>query len=474
MNKKLLHILIAAGVVVVLAAVIILLVVSNNRENERLQNEPQGIPLVDETEEDLTSVMVVNSQDSFTAVMTEVTGSNGEKKQALRLEGYENIPAVEDAFDTLALRATHFSATRMIAEKAESVYDYGLDKPQAKFQSTFRDGSSITVSIGAPVPDDSGLYAMVEGDEAVYIVSFAYLDTFGKTQQDYISRQLIPIYTDNDALKFQSVELAGSSREQPIVITNYHDETSAQLYELTEPFPALTLDDKIQDIISSLTVGLDADGIAVINPTAEQVAEYGLDNPYSTVRFTFEDAEYYLRIGKPQDAEGFVYVMVNDNPLIYRIAASMLEYRDYQLEDVLSSRLFTGNITQLSHVILTANGKEYDFEIDNSESQAGYILNGTRIDSDQGGMFYSNLLLLSRKEVSEKTPSASSPVLTCTLQFIDESREPTEWEVYEDGDGEYLFVIGGKTTASVYPASVQKLCEDLEKLSRGEEIEAVY
>ena len=137
-------------------------------------------------------------------------------------------------------------------------------------------------------------------------------------------------------------------------------------------------------------------------------------------------------------------------------------------------RLFTGNITQLSHVILTANGKEYDFEIDNSESQAGYILNGTRIDSDQGGMFYSNLLLLSRKEVSEKTPSASSPVLTCTLQFIDESREPTEWEVYEDGDGEYLFVIGGKTTASVYPASVQKLCEDLEKLSRGEEIEAVY
>lgn len=473
MNKKLLHILIAAGAVLVLAAVVILLVVGSNKDKERLQNEPQGIPLVEEKEDDLTAVEVTNSDGSFTAVMTEVTGRGGKKSKALRLEGYEDLPAAADAFDTLSLRASHFNATRVIAEKAENLNDYGLDAPQVKFQSTFRDGSRKTVSIGAPVPDDSGLYAMREGDESVYIVSFTYLDTFSKTRDAYISKQLIPIYTDNDALKFQSVELAGSSREKPLVITKYHDETSAQLYEITEPFPALTMDDKVQTILSSLTVGLDAAEIAVIHPTAEQVAEYGLDNPYSTVRFQFEDAEYYLRIGKPQDEEGFIHVMVNENPLIYKLAASMLEYRDYQLEDVLSGRLFTGNITQISHVILTANGKEYDFEIDHSQSQAGYILNGTRIDSDWGAMFYSNLLLLSRKEVSEKATSGS-PVLTCTLQFTDKNREPTKWEVYKESGDEYLFVTGGKTTASVYPAAVQKLCEDLEKLSRGEEIEAIY
>ena len=48
MNKKLLHILIAAGAVLVLAAVVILLVVGSNKDKERLQNEPQGIPLVEE------------------------------------------------------------------------------------------------------------------------------------------------------------------------------------------------------------------------------------------------------------------------------------------------------------------------------------------------------------------------------------------------------------------------------------------
>ena len=149
--------------------------VGSNKDKERLQNEPQGIPLVEEKEDDLTAVEVTNSDGSFTAVMTEVTGRGGKKSKALRLEGYEDLPAAADAFDTLSLRASHFNATRVIAEKAENLNDYGLDAPQVKFQSTFRDGSRKTVSIGAPVPDDSGLYAMREGDESVYIVSLSLI-----------------------------------------------------------------------------------------------------------------------------------------------------------------------------------------------------------------------------------------------------------------------------------------------------------
>ena len=125
MNKKLLHILIAAGAVLVLAAVVILLVVGSNKDKERLKNEPQGIPLVEEKEDDLTAVEITNSDGSFTAVMTEVTGSDGKKGKALRLEGYEDLPAAAAAFDTLSLRASHFNATRVIAEKAENLSDYG-------------------------------------------------------------------------------------------------------------------------------------------------------------------------------------------------------------------------------------------------------------------------------------------------------------------------------------------------------------
>ena len=214
---------------------------------------------------------------------------NEEEEMVVQL--YKDLPVntylVESLTDSLAA----ISATKKVADKAENPADYGLDTPAVTATVVYHDDTEVTVELGNETPLKEGFYFRISGDETVYLVSTSFGNTLLKESLSYIgnilySKPSVNADDSNGSAILRDMELSGRVRgENKFAFRATTNADTAEYtayadYIMTFPYARSTNAQTVSDLASA-AASLSATKAVLAYPTAEDLAAYGLDDPYS-------------------------------------------------------------------------------------------------------------------------------------------------------------------------------------------------
>lgn len=176
-----------------------------------------------------------------------------------------------------------------------------------------------------------------------------------------------------------------------------------------------------------------ANQIAAVNPTEEQLAEYGLDEPYSVVSVSIDGVEQFTLRASERNSNNYVYMTKDGSPFVYLVSASRLSWLTVQVEQLTQSVYEPVELDELSSLTVESTDQSYTFLVTQGEEQT-VTGNGEEVDSELFAELYRTITAIPPDELSSGEPSLEK-VLTMTVRYLDEGRQEDVFELYPTGDG---------------------------------------
>ena len=298
MKKQIRNLII--GLVIVAALVGVLLVVMNLPEQQEESSSTASastttIKLLELTLDDIETIEVKNTEE-YTLVREPNTDNEW------IIEDLEGLPKIKNSYAMLALSMCSLSAQKVIAEDVTDLGQYGLAEPVSVVTAVMKDGSHHTIEIGNEAPGGNNYtYVKLPGESTVYVVSTSDVSRMLQVRTDYISTDIFTL-SDEGTPSVVNCTLGGTSRTSEIKIEVVDAQTSSgdaytgySNYLITSPSKRDT-NTTVFDEVSSSVFYTTVSEIVAYHVTDEQIAEYGLDEPYSTLQMTYMDGEetYHL------------------------------------------------------------------------------------------------------------------------------------------------------------------------------------
>src|SRR5215210_6880721 len=193
------------------------------------------------------------------------------------------------------------------AEKAEDLKEFGLATP--RIEVGFKaDGVEQKLQIGSKTPTGSDLYAKLDGQSKVFLISSFLESTFNRKPFDLRDKSALKI----DADKVDSVEVTTKDG------TVHFGKVNADWKLLS---PAENRADAV--LIGGLVSRLGSLQMKSMAP-ATDLKTYGLDIPAATVRVGSGSSQATLLIGKAGE-EGTVYAKDASRPAVFTIESSIAD-----------------------------------------------------------------------------------------------------------------------------------------------------
>ena len=231
-----------------------------------------------------------------------------------------------------------------------------------------------------------------------------------------------------------------------------------------------------------------AEEVISVNPSKDELAEYGLDNPSVKLDIDYIDdngEEFSLTIAGGKTENGYIYTTNEKNNVIYKVKAPT-EDRSWTSTTYLKlqNKLFLfPAIKDLSYVELTANGESYRFDIiphettdkdGNPSTEYTYEHNGTELDSDLFVKFYQVVIGIRKEKLtsSESATPSGEPEVKIVYHYTDSSVSNDTVEFYpaHDSDRYYHVAVNGNIEFDTLSTYINKLHSDITKLFNGEDI----
>lgn len=458
MRKQIKALIIVGVVIVLLAAALGALFLFGSDTGEEsssvVSQQELAATFVDKTSDEVQSVTVKNEKGEFTA-------ERGDDGLAIAL--LDGLRTNDTELENLAVAASGFYAERLIDENPSHPADYGLDPVAAEVSVAYTDGSTFSIELGDASPS-GGRYARLPGESKVYLLTETTGSLFyGVT--NFVSNIIFDSELSEqakDEAVFVKAELGGSLHPQPIVIESNpykNNETHPAGYvdkAITSPYFAGASVSVDNAFPSSLTRIL-ASGVTAIVTDPAQLSEYGLDQPYSTLSFTFTAGEQSysgsLWLGSKND-EGDYYATTADKRVVYTVKADNVPYMEltdrqllYPIPVLINIQLLSSFDIDSSQV--TAKFEPVVTEEDGSKTVTGGVANGNGVSADCIKKLYESLGKLSADEVTDKEPSGER-VMTVTYNFSDGTTQPITVDFYADTARTVLVKVNGLEDAPNY------------------------
>ncbi len=278
-------------------------------------------------------------------------------------------PAPIDADTTEANAITsglaNLEITRVVEAKPGDVSEYGLKPPRV--QVTFRvegEQKSQTLDIGEKTPTSGDVYARVEGDPKVFLVSSFNDSVFNKTTFDLRDKAIVRIPRE----KVDHVDI-GQGKDAFTLQQQGPD------WRVLAPVPArgeyAAIEGLITKVVSAQMLKLVAAEVA-----GKDLVQYGLDKPVATVTVHAGPQAATLEIGRTEDAATFA--RDTSRPLVFTIENSLVTdvkkpADEYRRKDLFESRPFNATRVQV-----TRGGRT--LVIDHAAARGSWQVNGRKTD----------------------------------------------------------------------------------------------
>ncbi len=489
------------GAFAVLATLIVLLVFVFPK-----QEEETPTPSVD------TSVTLFDKSTS--AVACPITSATIQLKNStiefvnvddkLFVKGYEKFDMhainMGDLVDTL----TVCTLAKDLGE-AEDFTQYGFDAPQAVVTVTYHDGSTKAFEIGDMTPDQSGCYFREKDGNRLYIQELTETAVLMQDPLDYISTTVLAepevqaSAQGETEVVLRKMSLGGEVRKNNpfsfrLVTSEDSDTYIYYSYIITEPFVKGA--NSSYDTALGAFTQIQADAVVNVAPTAADLKAYGLDTPYSVATFTlsarttvsmetadgntisnttYKDlADHTVMIGNKEDS--YYYVRIDDNPVVYLVAASNLPIAEMQYDDFADTLLFLEDITEMGSFRVTLPEKETVFQLAHddssmdSEKNLTVTVDGKTYDTMDFRYLVQNFMNISRYGSLTKDINNLEQKLEIAITRRDKEEPILTVKFYEISSSQYAVLLSNGEKYQVKASEVKNAIAQYENYLAGKTV----
>jgi len=420
---------------------------------------------------DVVKLRVENESGEFTI--------NRTGEDAWKVDGLSDYPVDDTSVESAVSSAASFVARRAVAESAEDLSEYGLDKPSTSFYVKFEDGGVHELIIGDEVPGGNGYYVKEKDKDRIYIseTSGSYAFWF-KKKLSFIDLSLTESIPTEDQIKIENIVLGGKVREKRIVLRPVTEKESSEknnmdTYKIIEPYYFSPNPDKLSSFLTSVGGGLTAVEAVALVTSQKVLKDYGLDDPYSTLSYKYDGDTVKISIGDKDESDSTYYVMVDGKKVVYKVSSSVLTYADWKIGDILSSTVLVF-IDSVESIRVKTGDVDYTYKLSGEDDDLKVTLNGKTLDTDNFRSLYQILLGGRASGQGDAERTETSPVLSVTFNYRDKDRNPVNIEYFKIDSRNYKQYVNDVPLNSVSASYINKVTKSLKDLLDGKEINTSY
>lgn len=473
------------GVFILCMALVALILVLTQPKNEEddssVQTQSTTIELLSYERDNISSMTVSNQYGEYTITQ------NAKGFSVNELGSLKQNSTVMGAAGNCATKIT---AQALVEKNAESLEKYGLEEGSetASCEVVMKDGTGYTLIFGSDAPDGSSVYMRMSDSTDVYTVLKSSASYFYNAKESYVSLIIKEsISSESTAPTIDFLTITRKDLDYDIIFEddtkNYAtDEVSmASSQVMISPVYAYLDITNSNDILYGIW-GLTATEAIKPFPTEEELAEYGLDDPFCTVRMDAELQVYTLLIGDVAgyslDENGnettepaYFYGYYEGTDCIFVFSADEVKWATFQPIDILSSLMTSNYIYKLDYIdIQLHNGEDIDYYFDVTgnvdEGELSVMLDGSPASTEDFKILYQFLLKCPIDALCLEDPSPDAKLLA----YIDFRREDgggDTLEFYDDGTNRVTIKLNGYTSFSQPKSYLDTLCSNLELFKEG-------
>lgn len=434
----------------------------DRKEVEITRSSPPELIISNTSENNIQSISIRNAKDSYTVNLNQ---------GVCFIENLENIKTLEDKFSSLKESTAEIVATQIVAENSNNLSVFGLDNPRATVSVKYNT-NTLTLNIGADAPSSAGVYVSVNDESKVYLLPSEKTSIFFNEQTDFIDNQVTSGFIEsNDNTKSVALTLEGTSRAVPIVIQSVPMETYSY-YNITSPKLKSADSTEVSNLIEQLQ-NIKAEKAVLANPTEEQLAEYGLNQPYSKVTTEYDGNKLCLICSQPENDK--IYLMNSDIPVIYQMSNLNQGWVTDEYKDIASKTIVSPAITSVSAFQVTFDNNSYKFilELNQNNDLEQVKYNDNIIDLENFKTFYSNVLTMRSREFTDEAFNGS-PIMSYSFEYVDTSKPADQIDFYKSTDNnKFLISLNGACDSFENRDYIDKIKSDVAKVANSESVEAM-
>ena len=390
------------------------------------------------------------------------------------------------------------SASSMVEEGASDLEKYGLAEPLSTVKVTFDDGTSNEICFGIRNPAASNyVYCCVKGSSDVMQVSYYSTGSAFYDIKDFVSLVLTDAYDSNNPQELEYLTIECKNLSAPVeieymfdVAAEAEDEdsvvTTFNSHRITSPITA-ELDTTSGQTICYGLYALSAASCQYIDPTDEELAATGLDDPYCRVSFKYGGKARVLLLGNEiressdDSDEGSLssvtgyYAMFEGDRLIYAISTSNAPWYTFSVQDIMSRRPISPYIYTVDKLTVTTPDGEYAFTIEGDADNHTFRYNGEPLDDTRFKSFYQHLITSMGEELFFDEADYE-PYIKVQFDYRSEyydtyGRSSDVLEFYKSDDRKSIVRVNDDVLYKVRQVYTDRLLSNLDALLNGGDIE---
>lgn len=532
LSKTTRTVIIAAGVLLVLGAVLLVLMLtspagddnssgastgestgtseaadsSSVSDSSGTSSDSEKVVITDKEQENVLKMEVRNETGnfSFERNQREVSATDDDGNVSTSTEYYWTSPELDgvdhndSTIGSFVRCMAGLSASSMVEENAQDLEKYGLADPAAEVKVTFDDGTSADICFGIRNPAASNyVYCLTNGGSDVMQVSYYSAGSAFYDIRDFVNLVLTEAYDANNAKELDYLvidrkdldeevrieymaDVAAESEKEDSVITTFNT------HRITSPITAELDTTKGQTFCYGL-YSLTASSCEYIDPTEQEIADTGLDDPFCKVSFKYGGKARVLLLGNEirtassddESSESLssvtgYYAMFEGGNIIYSISTDNAPWYTFQVQDIMSRRPISPYIYTIDTLTVTTPDGEYVFKVSGDADDHVFTCGDTVLNDSSFKSFYQHLITSMGEELyfSDEKPE---PYITLNFKYREEyydtyGRSEDTIEFYKSDDRKNIVSVNGDILYKVRQIYTQRLLENLDALFNGGEI----
>lgn len=532
LSKTTRTVIIAAGVLLVLGAVLLVLMLtspagddnssgastgestgtseaadsSSVSDSSGTSSDSEKVVITDKEQENVLKMEVRNETGSFSFERNqrEVSTTDDDGNVSTSTEYYWTSPELDgvdhndSTIGSFVRCMAGLSASSMVEEDAQDLEKYGLADPAAEVKVTFDDGTSADICFGIRNPAASNyVYCLTNGGSDVMQVSYYSAGSAFYDIRDFVNLVLTEAYDANNAKELDYLiidrkdldeevrieymaDVAAESEKEDSVITTFNT------HRITSPITAELDTTKGQTFCYGL-YSLTASSCEYIDPTEQEIADAGLDDPFCKVSFKYGGKARVLLLGNEirtassddESSESLssvtgYYAMFEGGNIIYSISTDNAPWYTFQVQDIMSRRPISPYIYTIDTLTVTTPDGEYVFKVSGDADDHVFTCGDTVLNDSSFKSFYQHLITSMGEELyfSDEKPE---PYITLNFKYREEyydtyGRSEDTIEFYKSDDRKNIVSVNGDILYKVRQIYTQRLLENLDALFNGGDI----
>ena len=316
------------------------------------------------------------------------------------------VQAVADASEATSVTSNlgSLEIQRVVDENPGELAQYGLNPPRVDVAFRLKDAKDFRhLLVGEKTPTGGDLYAKLQNDKKVFLISSFLDNTFNRTPFDLRDKSILEF----DREKVDALEI--TSGKDTIVLTR-----SGTEWNLSKPFSARGDYGTVEGLVTRISSGqmqriVEGDG---------KDPKLGLTKPALTVNVVSGSSRATLLFGATES--GSVYSMDASRPIVFAVEEGLVnELRktpaDFRRKDVFDFRSFNATRVEIrrgSDTLTFEKSKDKDGK-EIWRNAGGQTMDTAKMDDFLTKL--SNLRAASYE--ATQPPAVKSPELTVTVQY---------------------------------------------------------